>query len=109
MKRWNAISKIRKAMLVSVSTGLASLGLSFGLASVLPPLPASAADPCGTTGVMSVSGSIVSCTYSTVGSDTFTVPTGDGITSIRVAVAGGGGGGGTVLSEPANGGDGALA
>src|SRR5262249_27246241 len=47
------------------------------------------AKPCGTTGALSGSGPLV-CTYSTVGSDTFTVP--DGVSTVDITLVGAQGG-----------------
>ncbi|HZS21218.1 MAG TPA: hypothetical protein VFA63_09525, partial [Pseudonocardiaceae bacterium] len=67
-----------------------------------PPL-ALAADrgPCGSTGVMSGTTTLV-CTYTTVGSDTFTVP--DGVTSVAVDVVGAQGGHYFIMGDAAHGG-----
>jgi len=58
------------------------------LGAAIPALPAAAQGTCGTTGVPGAH----SCTYTTVGADTFTVP--PGTTSVTVVAVGGGGGGG---------------
>ena len=61
---------------------------------VLPVLVGAAADaalPCGTTGVFSTSGSgpgsTDTCTYTTAGQDSFTVPA--GVSSLQVVAVGG--------------------
>lgn len=74
--------------------GLACITLSLiGIGAALPAIPASAVlTPCGATGVFNRSGNSVTCTYSTVGADTFTVPTGVGVSSLTVVAIGGGGG-----------------
>ena len=72
------------------------------------PAVASAAAPCGTNGVFSQSGSTASCTYTTTGQDTFTVPA--GVSSLQVTAvgaAGGVGGGGFGASDGGAGGQGA--
>ncbi len=67
--------------------------------------PASAAGPlCGTTGVQSVSGGTTTCTYTTVGEDTFNVPT--GVSSLDITAVGADG---TPGAPGGAGGDGASA
>ncbi|MFJ9852762.1 Ig-like domain-containing protein [Streptomyces sp. NPDC101150] len=75
------------------------------LAAVLVPLPATAepangAANCGTGGVFAISPP--TCTYSAVGTDTFTVP--DGVTAVSVDLFGaeGGGAAGYVAPNPPN-------
>jgi hypothetical protein len=60
------------------------------LALLLLPGAASAADSCGEHGVFSLSGATATCTYTTVGQDTFTLPKEVG--EIRVVAVGGAGG-----------------
>ncbi len=90
--------------------GAATL-LSVGGLVILPALPASASIPCGTNGVFSTHNQVNTCTYTTVGADTFTVPTGDNTTSVSVVVIGAGGSGGSStangIAQPVPGGDGA--
>ena len=65
------------------------LALAIGAAgfSPLAAAPAGATSPCGATGALSGS----TCSYTTVGRDTFTVPA--GVTSARIEAYGGAGGG----------------
>src|SRR6185312_7078188 len=70
------------AMAPAVSGSLASAAHSVVLS-------AGPAKPCGTTGVLTGAGPLV-CTYSTSGSDTFTVP--DGVSSVDITVIGAQGG-----------------
>jgi hypothetical protein len=58
-------------------------------------------NPCGAAGVLSGSGTLT-CTYSTVGSDTFTVPS--GVTSAGFVAVGGKGGNYFILGDAAHGG-----
>ena len=49
--------------------------------------PASAASPlCGTNGVLSASNGTITCTYTTVGEDTFNVPS--GVSSLDITAVG---------------------
>jgi hypothetical protein len=79
--------------------------------SAVTSVPAGAATPCGAHGSFAVTGSVVTCTYSTVGKATFTVPENDNVTSVTVVVIGGGGGGGQSdtngTHDPRTGGSGA--
>ena len=84
----------RRLVTVALTTVLACGGLSLAWLVVVPTTPASATGPCGNSGVFGVNGLTVTCTYASLGADTFTVPSGDGITSISVTVVGAGGAGG---------------
>ena len=64
-----------------------------GLTSALVVGTASASTPpCGTAGVLSVAAGTSTCTYTSLGADTFTVPT--GTTQVMVTAVGGAGGDG---------------
>jgi hypothetical protein len=71
---------------------LSSLVLGGALAIDAPAALAQA--PCGSTGVFSQVGATATCTYSSAGTDTFTVP--DGVNSLDVIAIGAAGGGGAV-------------
>jgi hypothetical protein len=60
--------------------------MAVGLAGV-----GSAASPCGSAGVLSMSGGTQTCMYTSTGQDTFTVPA--GVSSLHVVAVGGLGGG----------------
>jgi len=79
---------------------VAVVGLVGGcVATVGPVAGASAAVPCGSTGVLSSSGATMTCTYAGAGQDTFTVPA--GVVSLNVtAVGAAGGNGGYALNPP---------
>jgi hypothetical protein len=69
--------------------------------------PAAASGPCGSAGVLSRSGPTLTCTYTTVGEDSFSVPS--GIPSVSVTAVGGpGGDGAPPFSGGAQGGSGGL-
>jgi hypothetical protein len=74
--------------LASLATGAAALAL------LLLPSVASAAGSCGAHGVFSLSGDTATCTYKTVGQDTFTLPKEIGEISV-VAIGGAGGSSGS--------------
>jgi hypothetical protein len=76
---------MRRLSILVVVAVVAGLGAASG--SVLP---AGASNPCGATGAFNGTDS---CTYTTVGSDTFVVP--PGVSSVNVVVVGAGGAGGT--------------
>ena len=103
--------RLRRTLTIAAAGSLCGLSLSVVSIAVLGTAPVRAAVPCGTNGVFSTVGQTVTCTYTTIGSDTFTVPTGDNITSLTVVVTGAGGGGGISTANgpgtPANGGSGA--
>jgi len=61
---------------------------------------ASAADPCGTHGVLSAVGNVYSCTYTTSGEDTFNVPL--FVTAVNVVAVGQTGGGGCAFENTFN-------
>jgi len=86
--------RFRRSITLALTTVLACGGLSLAWLAVVPTTPASATGPCGNSGVFGVNGLTVTCTYASLGADTFTVPSGDGITSISVTVVGAGGAGG---------------
>jgi hypothetical protein len=65
---------------------LGGVATAVGLAGV-----GSAASPCGSAGVLSTSGAAQTCTYTSTGQDTFTVPA--GVSSLHVVAVGGLGGG----------------
>jgi hypothetical protein len=68
---------------------------------------APAATPCGTHGALSNAGGHSSCSYTTVGEDTFSVPA--GVTSVSVVAVGApGGNGGLYSSASANGAPGGV-
>ena len=69
--------------LVLSAAAVCALGL-------IVPGVAAAASPCGTGGVFSTSGSTASCSYTSPGQDTFTVPA--GVSSLQVVAVGGQGG-----------------
>lgn len=50
--------------------------------------------PCGTYGEFAVTAETVTCTYTTLGADAFTVSKNDTVTSVHVVTIEGGGGGG---------------
>jgi hypothetical protein len=81
----------------------ASTAAAVALAAPAPPVLALAADPapCGATGVLTGSTTLV-CTYTTVGSDTFTVPA--GVTAFDVDVVGAQGGHYFIMGDAAHGG-----
>jgi hypothetical protein len=88
-------SHLHRSLAVAAAACLSSLGLSAGSLFVISSPPASASIPCGNNGVFSVNGSnLATCTYQTLGADTFTVPPNDGTTSVSVVVIGAGGAGG---------------
>jgi hypothetical protein len=60
---------------------------------------AAGSGPCGSTGVLSGTTPLV-CTYTTIGSDTFTVP--DGVTSVAVDVVGAQGGHYFIMGDAAH-------
>ena len=92
---FNALTRrLRRMMVVASATVLATAGLTGIWLTITPPTVASASVPCGNNGAFSVSGQTATCTYKALGADTFTVPTGDNITSIDVTVVGAGGAGG---------------
>ena len=68
---------------------LALLGSATLVAGGVMASAAHAQDPCGSNGVFSTDGTSRSCTYTTAGEDTFTVPT--GVTLDVVAIGGRGG------------------
>jgi len=107
----NALSRRRHTRRSLLAVAAASL-LGAGGLVVLATSPASASIPCGTNGVIGINGSTVTCTYTTVGADTFTVPPNDNITSVVVVVVGGGGAGGSSTANgpgnPVPGGNGAT-
>jgi hypothetical protein len=82
--------------------GLRARLIAVLLAALCAPLAlcasAHADTPCGITGVFSVQGTTSSCTYTTVGEDTFTVPEGVGALSV-LAVGGRGAPGGAYDSQ----------
>jgi hypothetical protein len=106
-----SFTRSRRFLTVAAAVCLGTFGLSFGSLLVVSSTPASASIPCGNNGTFAVSGSTVTCTYSSLGSDTFTVPPGDNITSVSVVVIGAGGSGGPSTANgpgtPVPGGDGA--
>ncbi|HEY6471432.1 MAG TPA: hypothetical protein VIY26_00985, partial [Acidimicrobiales bacterium] len=65
---------LRRIGTVAAAFSLSIGGLVMGSLMLLPAAPASADVPCGNTGVFGVSGQTGTCTYQTVGADTFTVP-----------------------------------
>jgi hypothetical protein len=69
-----------RGLVVPPSAAVAAALGGFGLVLAGGSAVASAAGPCGPGGVFSVSGSTDTCTYTTAGEDTFTVPT--GVTSV---------------------------
>jgi Calx-beta domain/Tyrosine-protein kinase ephrin type A/B receptor-like len=73
-----------------------------GTVATVGSVTASAVTPCGANGVFTVDGGTLTCTYDSVGADTFTVPT-NGVTALNVVAIGGGGAAGSVGA----GGDGA--
>ncbi|WP_405983187.1 Ig-like domain-containing protein [Streptomyces sp. NBC_00158] len=83
---------------------LKAAGAAGLVAAAMTPLPATAdpaaANPCGTGGVFTAS--TPTCTYTDVGTDTFTVPA--GVTSVTVDLFGaeGGGAAGFILPSPPN-------
>lgn len=87
----------------------AGMGLLASVALMVAPGAASAAAPCGTGGVLGGSGApgtTMTCTYATVGEDTFTVPT--GIPSFDVVAIGASGADGTASGSGGLGGVGGL-
>jgi hypothetical protein len=59
-----------------------------GLCAALALCPSARADtPCGITGEFSMQGTTSSCTYTTVGEDTFTVP--EGVSALSALAVGG--------------------
>ncbi|MBV8710257.1 MAG: hypothetical protein JOY56_00665 [Solirubrobacterales bacterium] len=62
---------------------------------------AAGSGPCGSTGALAGTTTLV-CTYTTVGSDTFTVP--DGVTSVAIDVVGAQGGHYFIMGDAAHGG-----
>jgi hypothetical protein len=87
--------------LLAVAAVVSSVGLAASATVTLPgPSVASAAagSPCGTSGVLSGT----TCTYDSVGSDTFTVPA--GVSSAQVTVTGAQGGRYFIAGDPGHGG-----
>lgn len=72
---------------------------AMGLGAAVPLGVAAGSAPCGTTGVLTNS---TTCVYSTVGSDTFTVPT--GVSSVMLTVVGAQGGHYFIMGDAAHGG-----
>jgi hypothetical protein len=68
------------------------VAVAFVLAAVCAPSAVAAAGTCGVGGVLAAEGAHLSCSYSTVGEDTFSVPA--GIESVSVTALGAAGGDG---------------
>ena len=77
------ITSLRRARRIGLMTG-AMLMVVAGCLSFA--LPASAAAPCGTNGVLSAVGNVLTCTYTTSGEDTFNAPL--FVTTVRVVAVG---------------------
>ncbi|MGB8254234.1 MAG: hypothetical protein WCE71_02365, partial [Pseudonocardiaceae bacterium] len=97
-RRW-----FRRSYVVCLGVVLAGTVAVMGLAAPAPPVLALAADlgPCGATGSLTGSSTLV-CTYTTAGSDAFTVP--DGVSSVTVDVVGAQGGHYFIAGDAAHGG-----
>ncbi|HET9255798.1 MAG TPA: hypothetical protein VFO16_11410, partial [Pseudonocardiaceae bacterium] len=80
--------------LMVLASGVVALALAPAVASAAP------AGPCGTTGVLAPTGDM--CTYTTIGSDTFTVPA--GVSSVDIVAVGGQGGHFFIAGDAAHGG-----
>ncbi len=88
-------------------TGARSVVVGLGVAAVAAAAAAGSAAtagpaPCGATGALSSAGSTLTCTYSTVGSDVFTVPA--GVTQASVVATGATGGHYFIAGDAAHGG-----
>ncbi|HEU0318426.1 MAG TPA: hypothetical protein VFR49_13910, partial [Solirubrobacteraceae bacterium] len=66
--------------------GVAAAAAAAAAGSAATPAPG----PCGATGVLSTDGTTLTCTYSVVGSDVFTVPA--GVTQASILATGATGG-----------------
>jgi hypothetical protein len=66
--------------------------IAFALAAACAPSAAAASGTCGANGVLAEEGAHISCRYSTVGEDTFSVPA--GIEQVGVVAVGAAGGDG---------------
>jgi len=99
------ITSLRRARRIGLMTG-AMLMVVAGCLSFA--LPASAAAPCGTNGVLSAVGNVLTCTYTTGGEDTFNAPL--FVTTVHVVAVGQTGGTGSAeecLFHTGDGGSGA--
>src|ERR1700690_3418189 len=71
----------RRGARLALTAAAVAAGLSGGVSG------ASGTAPCGTSGVFSQVGSTGTCTYTTTGEDTFTVPS--GVSAVHVVAVGG--------------------
>ena len=84
---WSSLRR-RRGFAWAVVVGVAGC---FGALATVSAAPGAAASPCGTSGVLSSSGAMSTCTYGAAGGeDTFTVPS--GVSSLTVVVDGAAGG-----------------
>jgi hypothetical protein len=82
-------------------------GTSLIIGTDMPIASASAAAPCGSAGVFSVTGTTATCTYTAPGTeDTFAVPA--GVSSLEVTAIGTSGGSGASQDNSGQGGKGAV-
>ncbi|MGA8518079.1 MAG: hypothetical protein WB735_08065, partial [Pseudonocardiaceae bacterium] len=92
------VSLVISALMV-LATVVAELAVIPATATAAP-TPTPASGTCGNSGVLAAAGNV--CTYTTVGSDTFTVPA--GVTSVAVDVVGAQGGHYFIAGDAAHGG-----
>src|SRR5580658_6299884 len=83
------ISRVARRCLVAGVVAIWAAAVAGVVLTGSGPRASAATNTCGSTGVLSGTGTLL-CTYSTVGSDTFTVPA--GITHVNVSVIGAAGG-----------------
>ena len=76
-------ASLRQARRIGLMTGAVLMVVAGCLSFALP---ASAAAPCGTNGVLSAVGNVLTCTYTTSGEDTFNAPL--FVTTVRVVAVG---------------------